>query len=357
MQWTISELETLKTINNTTLSKDQLKCLFPYRTIGKIRKKANKMNIKIKTIRDHPNKWTQFEDNIIKNLYKHNPQTVIKTLNNRSISAIKQRALNIHKIKIRKPWSKEEILYLKNNYTFSSKNELMLNLDRTWESIKQKANSLSLYSELCPSRNSKIAILNDNSHNSLYWIGFILADGHINNNKRLVITTSIKDKDHIFKFGDYVKCNNITINEKIKYPQISIKMQDSINIPKICEKYNINSNKTKNPPNIRNYKLDDDQFLSLFIGFIDGDGSICYISYRKTCSIRIKIDSSWLDNLKYFEDRLYIINYQPRKNTLSKIRNHGYAELTITNQKMINFLKQQSIDLKLPILNRKWDKI
>ena len=46
-----------------------------------------------------------------------------------------------------------------------------------------------------------------------YWIGFILADGSIKNNKRIVISLKKDDKDHLEKFKQYVKSKTLRIND------------------------------------------------------------------------------------------------------------------------------------------------
>lgn len=42
-----------------------------------------------------------------------------------------------------------------------------------------------------------------------YWIGFILADGHISKNNRLVVTLSVKDKNHLIKLQKYLEIENM----------------------------------------------------------------------------------------------------------------------------------------------------
>ena len=53
-------------------------------------------------------------------------------------------------------------------------------------------------------RSSNLSILLDDSFESFYWMGFILADGCFFEN-RLQITLAIKDKEHLQSFANYVK--------------------------------------------------------------------------------------------------------------------------------------------------------
>lgn len=143
-------------------------------------------------------------------------------------------------------------------------------MNRSWDAIKIQAEKLNINRDHKFLRNSNLEKLLDESYNSLYIIGFILADGHINTKKfRLQITLSNKDFNHLLKISKYL---NITI---IKYDtKCSLSCQDDTTIPKLIEKYQIKSRKTYEPPNFKKYNLTDDQWLSLICGFIDGDGCI-----------------------------------------------------------------------------------
>lgn len=171
-----------------------------------------------------------------------------------------------------------------------------------------------------------------------YWIGFILADGHINNNTRIKITLSKKDKNHLIKLQNFLEIENMYEND-----EVSISGMDSKIIREFCNKFDIKSNKTYNPPNLN--INNQDLLFSLSIGFIDGDGCIDNQTNRTDCKLRIKCHSSWLDTLKY------IYSKQPY------INNQGYVCLNITNSIILKQFKQKALDLDLPIMNRKWDKI
>lgn len=173
---------------------------------------------------------------------------------------------------------------------------------------------------------------------SLYWLGFILADGHFDNSKRLTITLAKKDKDHLLKLAIKIGCNLITV--KGDQPSLSI-MQTKI-IPILCHNYKIYSNKTENPPDLSS--LSKEELLNLSIGFIDGDGCIKYQYKRNDILLTIKCHKSWLNNLILMFGKAYI-------------NKEGYAISNIGKHQALKELKIFALSNNLPILERKWNKI
>ena len=91
--------------------------------------------------------------------------------------------------------------------------------------------------------------------------------------------------------------------------------------------------------------------MSLFIGLVDGDGSIFFKSRGKT--LRIQCHSSWfhfMENLKEFLSK----NGIPSTN---KINNRGYTQFTICSHEGQQTLLKRIKELNLPVLNRKWDRL
>lgn len=172
-----------------------------------------------------------------------------------------------------------------------------------------------------------------------YWVGFILADGHISNGTRLRVTLAKKDKDHLVKLQKFLQIENMTEND-----QVHISGMDSKVIKNFVKKFDIKSNKTIYPPNlnINNKKL----LFALSIGFIDGDGSIKKQYKRNDCILRIKCHANWLNVIKYLF-----------KNEKVKINNQGYVNTNIANNTTLKNMKLKAIKLNLPIMNRKWDLI
>jgi len=263
---------------------------------------------------------------------------------------------------MRKFWTKKEDDILYNNYydlPLEQLQELLPN--RTWTAIKLRARKLDLYRSFSHRRSSNVKNLISGSLIGFYWVGFILADGYIQDNNRLYVTLSSKDKDHLNKLALFLNINLRTgrakVNDKI-FDTATISCKDVDNIPVLCNIFNIDSNKSENPPDFNSYVFTEEQLLALIIGFIDGDGSITKMHKRKDFNLRIKCHSSWVDNLYFIEQTIYNYCKLPNKQpSLTKINNQGYASLCISNNEIIKKLKIFTIEKSLPILERKWDKI
>ena len=187
----------------------------------------------------------------------------------------------------------------------------------------------------------------ENTYESLYWIGFILADGHIADN-RLVISLSIKDIEHLQKFKDFISYTK----DIIKYDNIcKIAIKDIDILEKLCIKFDIKHNKTYNPPDVNIFdSLTIHEQYCLIAGFIDGDGSINKLKNRNDFRITIKCHSTWY---KFLEKISLIIT---NKN-FGKINKDGYAQLVISNTEQIKDFKKQLLTYNIPLLKRKWDNI
>jgi hypothetical protein len=196
-------------------------------------------------------------------------------------------------------------------------------------------------------KTSNINILLEESHLKYYLTGLILADGHISNN-RLRLRLSIKDKNYLLNLANIL---NIKPTYEKNNTVVGISIMNTNIISKYIALFDIHSNKTLNPPNLNHYRdINKEYLLSLFIGFIDGDGSIQFQSKRKDIKILIKNYHTWINFLEFIS--LTLCN----KN-LAKINKAGYSLLTLSNSEICKLLKNHAIKYKLPIMLRKWDKI
>lgn len=190
---------------------------------------------------------------------------------------------------------------------------------------------------------------------SYYWIGFILADGSISKKNELKIAVSLKDENHLKKLQEFLKIKEIHYLKTTNgYNYVSINGLDTEIIKEFCKKFSTGNNKTYNPANI-SWITDEKLMLSLIAGFIDGDGCIDNQSGRPDFKLRIKCHSSWLPVLLEFIKFIYMNEaFEP---SMPNINNSGYAQLTITNTVVLKNLKKKLLDLKIPLMNRKWDII
>lgn len=177
-----------------------------------------------------------------------------------------------------------------------------------------------------------------------YWIGFLLADGYFSLTNRIKLTLSIIDLAHLEKFA---KLSSTTINFDKQKTNCTVCGMDTLVVKKIKHKFNISNNKTIVPPLLKINNID--LLLSLLIGFIDGDGHITNQTNRKDSKICIKVHRNWISFLELYK--------QICPSVKIKINNCGYAFLSLTKNKEIIELKKNAQKLKLPILERKWSKI
>ncbi len=234
------------------------------------------------------------------------------------------------------------IEYLKNNYSKKSKSKIIYDLGLSWGYIQKVACLNKIKREFNDSKNDgKYLNLTDiNNLITCYWIGFLLADGHIYKEKNIQINLSNVDKDHILKIESHI--GKVRILEYANVVRITI--SDRLTAKFLSDKFKWQSNKTKNPPLIPN--LSRDQLFSLIVGFIDGDGSI-----HKKGTIKIKCDSSWKDilDLFYFE-----LTGEDKKFNITTC---GCSIMYISKLETLFSIKEKAQSLNLPIMDRKWNKI
>jgi len=238
----------------------------------------------------------------------------------------------------------ERSLFIKNyltiNYSKKSKNELMSELKLSWSYIQKLAHLFDIKREFNESNKSfDLKRLLDGSNESLYWIGFILADGHISKSNTIQINLHKKDYQHLNRLITYLDSKtNILIKENI----VRCVLTDVPSVLCLKKMFNWSSNKTKNPVEIPN--LNDNQLFSLIIGFIDGDGSI------ESKRLAVKCDKSWENILMRFYTHL--TGEQKKFNYVGNC-----SIFYILKKAILRNIKNKSISLNLPIMKRKWDKI
>lgn len=288
-------------------------------------------------------KWSKEEDNYLITNYPNNKKELIQSVINRSWMSIQTRAsrLGINRINIdingksNNIWNKKEIDYLESNYQKLEKDILKASLNRSWSSIQNKAFILKLKRDVA---NADSTNLINGSNEAYYWLGFIMADGHFNNNKQIQINLAIKDLDHLVKFAKFV-------DYKYELTKPNINIDYTLINEWLIDMFNIKHNKTYNPCVLN--KINGDALFSLIIGFIDGDGSI-----NKKGYLALTSHKAWLNNINFM---------------LTEITNNGKYHCAINNSGLVvgiitrittmKNIKLKAINLGLPILRRKWDRV
>lgn len=237
----------------------------------------------------------------------------------------------------------KNINYLLENYSVKSKDEIIKELNLSWSYIQKLACLNGIKKGRNESVNDwKFKKLIDYSDNiSMYWLGFMIADGHIYNKSNIQINLSIKDKLHLLKIQEHIGDISISLNDS----QIRATISDRKTTGVLSNDFKWLSNKTKNPIEIPNF-ISKDALFSLIIGFIDGDGTI-----NKKGHIFIKCDKSWKSNLEYF---YYILTGEEK---YFNITSDGLSIVYISKLKSLFKIKKRAEDLKLPLMLRKWNRI
>ena len=104
-------------------------------------------------------------------------------------------------------WKQEEIDFLIKNYPSTSAKYCASILNRNLYCTKSKILKLKLKTN----KQGSIGLLNllDDTCESFYWIGFLLADGSfniLNGRSAVKLTSSPKDYSHLVKFANLPTC-------------------------------------------------------------------------------------------------------------------------------------------------------
>ena len=199
-----------------------------------------------------------------------------------------------------------------------------------------------------PTRAADLSPLLLNEPVSYYWMGFLIADGTFYD-KAVKLHLSEKDRIHLEEFKTFINYsgNAKTCSVSVMHPEV---------VPLIKDKFDIRKRKTYNPCDLsrHNHYL----LFALIVGFIDGDGNMTNRN-GTVSSIRIKLHSSWFEQLKFVESFLYQytnVNIAKKTNR-TRINKNGYAELILSDRFLLAIMKQKCLELKLPIMFRKWDGV
>src|SRR6185312_6221316 len=94
----------------------------------------------------------------------------------------------------------------------------------------------------------KYDVFND-SLESFYWIGFLLADGSFVGKRYIAISLSLTDINHLDEFKKFLKTDNtICVKRRASgftsnIAMATLRIGDKFTVEKLCEKFNIDTNK------------------------------------------------------------------------------------------------------------------
>lgn len=314
--------------------------------------------------------WTKNEDDLLKKIFPTaSHDELLKAFPGKTLNSIRSRAYNGFGLKtiksVRCP-TEEEVRYLISKNVSYRDVVKKYGISNTY--FNRIANRLGIKKNdiWANKRRSQIGILLNRDVSSMYWMGFLCADGHFNGSC-IMIALCKKDFGHfkkLLKFVRYVGapkkiikkpktiCGNITSKTYTSY------WASFGNKEVVCElmsRFGIVSDKTKTPISTDEL-VDENMFLAWLCGFIDGDGSISNYSKngKKTngCRCTIGCYKTWHQFFKFMSHKINrIFGCEPRLRFDKQM-----IRINITNQCLVQ-IKKFAIKNGLPIMNRKWDKI
>lgn len=245
-------------------------------------------------------------------------------------------------------WTEEEESKMKEAWENYTMEELLKAFPgRTYQKIMLKAHTMGYKSKANRRRKTNLSFLdlNDLTPQSLYWWGFIMADGHISKANQLIITLKNVDIQHLEKLANHI--SGQVHEDKNGFCHLCAGDKDMVSECKDILKMTETA-KTYYPPDLSVFFND---FIYFFIGFVDGDGCIWFC--RDYPQLKIELHSTWLENLRLFEkilkEKYGLIS------PIAKLSDSGTSILTIGNRYDIKKISEYCKNVDF--LERKWNKM
>lgn len=258
-------------------------------------------------------------------------------------------------------WSENEICFLKDNYLILSNSQIATHLNRTKNSVDNKARKLNL-------RKTKyhynLKFFNHiDTAEKAYWLGFISADGYVqyltgdNSNYELGIELNYLDREHLVLFNNSIE-GNLPINYRVRKSCFKDDTEvHTVNI-RVYSKQLVEDLLSHGIYPCKSYDLSLSKSVSYELmphyirGYFDGNGSISIDSSdRQTFSINFTSGSS-----QFCEELSSVLHSNRIKNYIYQEKEHTYRIYIKGMQNMANFLHYIYCDSKILKLNRKYTK-
>lgn len=207
-----------------------------------------------------------------------------------------------------------------------------------------------------------------NTPQSLYWMGFLIADGYFSfRGNRIELSLSKKDEAHFDAFVSYCNLphkeerefNGVIHTNKVITKATLLRTYTISNrelFTDLVKKYGINKNKSETPPDLSFIRsLPDNLFCCFLIGLIDGDGWKETGGNKGSSYHVICCHKNYVDFLSYMTDRMNtILN---TKSKLAHIKPTKQQAIVSFSPRKSSYLKSIIDEYALIHLNRKWDSI
>lgn len=255
---------------------------------------------------------------------------------------------------MKKIWTQEQERYLLENYELV-KTKILISVlkDKTNDQIRWKAKSLNLKKKVSKTKTDGSFLENFDNPESLYWWGFLTADGCFTD-KQIIFSLEKSDDQYVKYFAEkagskvkYVTRKNSWHIEP--YTMARTVINDKFLIKRLADRLKIVPQKTYNPFDVSVF-LEKNRLCYYLAGIIDGDG---HIELKDNWRIRIKVHKNWKDNFDLIKDALKL-HYNI--NSTSRISTKDWLEFSIYRKDSIKILYNLIKD-SVPIMARKWARI
>lgn len=255
-------------------------------------------------------------------------------------------------------WTKDQILFLKENYENMKTAGLLATLtDKTNDQLRWKANDLGLKKKVTKAKTDMTWLENFDDPNTCYWWGFIVADGCINH-RQLIVSVHERDKEHLQIFANKSAANMRMATRKEHpwhedpYTMARVALDDKFTLKRLREKLKILPRKTYNPLDLSIFFTPNR--LAYFLGgLIDGDGHIEVRRQNGVVKIAIKVHSNWRATLETLAANLWKLYAIEAKVRVTK---EGWVCLLISKARHVARL-YDLVDGRVPLMHRKWKKL
>lgn len=376
--WTPEEDEIIKRYYKQTHIKE-LGSKLPGRSLKSIWNRAQHIGLRRSKRTETGNKlkWDEVEINLLTDNYgKVSRDEILNLLPNRSWQSIKAKAALLGLTIEQNPdWTQLEDEILINSYKVISTEEIALSLNRSPDAVRIRARKIGIATTGREKLYTAHTVDEDffgkpNLLNS-YWAGFIAADGCISGRQSLVICLNTIDRGHLEQFRQDLNFSG-QVYDSVRKPSSSSASQSVIKsssisiscsaklIKDLKENFKITPRKslTLQPPTQLNLTCR----LAYIVGYLDGDGCVHIKQDKGTQRLNLNFLGTrelmeWIKTS--CEEISPITNYRHTAKVNSRRvsgYNNTYYSYHFTGVRAEEFCRQ-ALQLKVPGLKRKWNKI
>ena len=210
--------------------------------------------------------------------------------------------------------------------------------------------------KLHPTTKTNAYRLMEDTPESNYWLGYLLADGWFGLGGQINFDQSGRDKKAVLDFAKFIDFQG-TIGVRKNGHSIVVKFTDPELCRDYCQKWNIargtlknKTTKTYTPSDFDYIKNKLVCYLSFLAGFISGDGTIC----KRDAISYIEIHQNWLPFLQNINPKAKLIGVDVSKKSRSTDPLLAHCHIGVDQMQEIY---QTCLKHKIPLVEEKWKSV